>query len=591
MPEIPLAKWVDSAVNWMTKHWDPFFSFIKTIINSVVGHLSDWLAAPPMIVMAILIAVLCWWLRGLAAGVLTFAGLLLIDSLGQWENTMISLALVLVSAVVALAIAIPTGVAAARRPRFAAVIRPVLDFMQTMPAFVYLVPAVTFFAVGVTPGVIATLIFSLPPGVRMTQHGIQQVDTEMVEAAEAFGTPPRRVLTGVQLPLALPTIMTGVNQVIMLSLSMVVIAGMVGAPGLGQEVYAAISNAQTGEGVVSGLAVVIMAIILDRMTGALGQRFAPAARRRAEQNAAGEGASAVLSWRPQRALAFPAVGVLAILAIVTGAINVNDGGSGGKGKPITIGYINWDEDVAATFLWKRALEDKGYKVNLQQVDPGPLFAGLGGGNVDLFLDAWLPVTHAQYYNKYKSDLERLGYWYDKTSMQLAVLKDDPANSVEDLMKDPDRYKKQITGIEPGAGETKIINDKVMPDYGLKDGGWKHVTSSTATMLASINRATQTKQPVVVALWKPHWAYTKYPIKPLADPKGAFGANEKLDMLGRKGFKKDFPEVTKWLSKFSMTDQQLFPLEDLVMNKYKGNEEKGVDEWVKANPDYLKKITG
>ncbi|GAA4630296.1 hypothetical protein GCM10023196_055070 [Actinoallomurus vinaceus] len=585
MPRIHLGDWVTDAVNFLTKHGKPVFSAISDVVGGLVHGLSHVLTAPPSLALAALVAMLCWWLRGLLAGVLTFVGLMVIDSLGQWNAAMETLALVLVASFAALIIGIPLGILSARVPRFGAVARPVLDFMQTMPAFVYLIPAISFFGLGEVPGVVATMIFSIPPGVRLTELGIKQVDKEMVEAAEAFGTPSSRILTRVQLPLALPTIMTGVNQVIMLSLSMVVIAGMVGAEGLGANVFGAITQYNLAAGAESGLAVVLLAIILDRMTGALGQRLAPAARRHAERAVQG-GVSSVLRYRPRPALALSGVVVFALLAATLGV--VGSGGSGGKGKPITIGYIPWDEDIAVTQLWKAQLEKKGYQVTLKQVDAGPLFAGLGQGDIDLFLDAWLPATHADYYNRYKDKLTDIGVWYKNASMQLAVLKDDPANSVADLKGQSSRYQGRVVGIEPGAGEMKIVKNKVLPGYGL--GDYKLVESSTAAMLAELNRSVQSKQPIVVTLWKPHWAYTKFPIKPLADPQNAFGAAEKVHALGRQGFAKDFPQLNTWLKKFTMTDTDLFPLEDLVMNKYKDQPAKGVAEWEKQHPDVVKKLT-
>ncbi|MFC9976856.1 ABC transporter permease/substrate binding protein [Spirillospora sp. NPDC127200] len=584
MAKLPLGDWVDDGVAYLTEHGQPVFNAIKSVVGGLVNGLESVLNGPPLLVIVALVALLGWWLRGPVFAVASIAGLLLIDNLGEWNAAMQTLALVLVASLGALVVGIPLGILAARRPRVAAVVQPVLDFMQTMPAFVYLIPAVFFFGIDQVPGVIATMIFALPPGVRLTRLGISQVDTEMVEAAEAFGTPPRQTLLRVQLPLALGTIMTGVNQVIMLSLSMVVIAGMVGAGGLGGEVFAAITQLNVGKGFEAGLSVVVLAIILDRLTGALGVRLSPVARRSAA-GVSHSGWSAALHFRPRPAFA---LGGALVLAIVSAGFALTGGKA--EGKHLTIGYVPWDEGIAISFLWKRALENKGYTVEMKQVDAGPLYAGLAAGEVDVFLDSWLPGTHADYYGKYKDKLETIGVWYDNASMQLAVLKDDPADSTADLAKDPARYQGRIVGIEPSAGEMKIVKDKVMPGYGL-NGKFKLLQSSTPAMLAELTRSARSKQPIVVTLWKPHWAYTKFPIKPLADPQKAFGEAEKLTMLGRPGFGKDFPELSGWLKKFKMADEQLFPLEDLVVNKYKGREPEGVAEWLKANPDFMKKITG
>ncbi|HML50968.1 MAG TPA: ABC transporter permease subunit [Propionicimonas sp.] len=205
-----------------------------------------------------------------------------------------TLALVLVAAFFAVIISIPLGILAARSRLASAIIRPILDFLQTMPAFVYLVPALLLFRVGVAPGIVATIIFAMAPGVRLTELGIRSVDAEVVEAGEAFGATPRRILRQIQLPLAMPSIMAGINQVIMLSLSMVVIAGLVGAGGLGGDVIASLSQLDTSLGVEAGLAVVVLAILLDRFTNAFGQRRGLYAtlkeRRSAAREAAGEDA-------------------------------------------------------------------------------------------------------------------------------------------------------------------------------------------------------------------------------------------------------------------------------------------------------------
>ncbi|GAB3482923.1 ABC transporter permease [Nocardiopsis coralliicola] len=231
------------------------------------------LALLNMLLFALLATVIASW----KVGLFTVLGFLLIMSMDKWENAMNSLALIVVATFVAVIISIPIGILAAKSDRVSTVVKPILDFMQTLPAFVYLLPAIAFFSIGAVPGVIATVIFAMPPGVRLTELGIRQVDKELVEAGEAFGAPDMQILRRIQLPLALTTIMAGVNQVIMLSLSMVVIAGMVGAGGLGNDVYTGIAQGNIPVGFEGGIAVVILAIYLDRLTGAV-TRFSPAAR-------------------------------------------------------------------------------------------------------------------------------------------------------------------------------------------------------------------------------------------------------------------------------------------------------------------------
>jgi glycine betaine/proline transport system permease protein len=268
VPRIPVGDWFQAVVDWLQNNIGPFFDAVDTVTQGVVEGLSDALQAPPAPVLIVLFALLGWWRRGWRFGVGSLIGFALIDSLDRFPSAMQTLAQVLVAGVVAVVIAVPIGILSARNAAVSRLVRPVLDFMQTLPAFVYLIPVIFFFSIGPVPGVVATVVFALPPGVRLTELGIRQVDPEMVEAGEAFGSPPRKILTEIQLPLALPTILAGVNQIIMLSLSMVVISGMVGAPGLGAEVYAAVTSLKLGSGFEAGLGVVVLAIYLDRLSSA-----------------------------------------------------------------------------------------------------------------------------------------------------------------------------------------------------------------------------------------------------------------------------------------------------------------------------------
>lgn len=239
--------------------------------------LSGGLGAPPFWLVIIVFAALAWWLRSWRFALFTAVGFYLIRALDQWLTAMDTLALVIMAATVSVVLAIPLGIWAARSETVSHVVRPVLDFMQTMPAMVYLIPSLAAFGIGAVPGMVATVVFAMPPGVRLTELAIRQVDPEVVEAGRAFGSPPGRILRQIQLPLALPTIMAGVNQVIMLALSMVVLASMVGAGGLGSEVLSALGRVDVARGVEAGLAVVILAIYLDRLLSSLGDR-APVAR-------------------------------------------------------------------------------------------------------------------------------------------------------------------------------------------------------------------------------------------------------------------------------------------------------------------------
>ncbi|MGW1890871.1 ABC transporter permease/substrate binding protein [Streptomyces sp. NPDC002004] len=595
MPRIPLGDWVNSAVDWLLHHMSWLFDFLKAVFSGTYDGINAVLQAPEPLLLAGILAVVAWWLRGSLAGVLAFVGFAFIDSLELWEDAMVTLSLVLVATIIALVISVPLGIWAARSNRVSAALRPVLDFMQTLPAMVYLIPAILFFGTGAPAGIVATLIFALAPGVRMTELGIRQVDGELVEAADAFGTTPGNTLLRVQLPLALPTIMAGVNQVIMLGLSMAAIAGMVGTGGLGGDVNEAIGQLNIGLGSESGVAIVILAIYLDRMTSSLGDQVSPLGRRAAAKLRAARGMS-VWSYRPRPAVAV--IGVV-VLALVAGGMGIF-GGSGsratadgatnvGQGKKITIGYIPWDEGVASTFLWKEVLEQRGFQVETKQLEAGPLYTSLAQGQVDFQTDSWLPTTHAQYWKKYGKQLDDLGTWYGPTSLELSV----PSyvkgvHSLEDLKGQGKKFGGRIVGIESSAGEMGLLKSKVLKAYGL-DKEYKVVDSSTPAMLAELKRAYAKKEPVAVTLWSPHWAYNDYRLTKLKDPKGAWGKGDGVHTLARKGFASDNPEVGSWLKHFRMDEKQLTSLEAEINKAGEGKQQDAVRAWLKKNPGVVDKL--
>ncbi|MBU3092933.1 proline/glycine betaine ABC transporter permease [Clostridium sp. CM028] len=274
IPTIPIVKWADMLVAWLRDNAQWFFEPIKDILNAVVNGLSDALIAIPPVVFILIIVALTIFITKKKWGLSIFAllGLLLILNLGYWEQTMLTLSLILTSSSISILIGIPLGVWMSKSRMVQDIVTPILDIMQTMPAFVYLIPAVSFFGIGMVPGIIASVIFAMPPVVRLTNFGIRQVSTELIEAADAFGSTPAQKLFKVQLPIAKNTIMAGVNQTIMLALSMVVIASMIGADGLGVEVFRAVTRNEAGQGFASGLAIVILAMILDRITQALNKK-------------------------------------------------------------------------------------------------------------------------------------------------------------------------------------------------------------------------------------------------------------------------------------------------------------------------------
>ncbi|MCZ0703311.1 ABC-type proline/glycine betaine transport system permease subunit [Natronobacillus azotifigens] len=268
IPQIPISE----AVQWLTDWITNTFSFIFNPIRNQFGDFMNWVADRlydiPAIIIILLVAVAAFFVTGKKFGLAVFSlvGLLLIYNQGLWEELMYTFTLVLISSILSVIIGVPIGILMSKSKTAESIILPILDFMQTMPAFVYLIPAVAFFSIGMVPGVFASLIFATPPTVRFTNLGIRQVSTELVEAAEAFGSTGSQRLFKVELPMAKGTIMAGINQTVMLSLSMVVIASMIGAPGLGRQVLSALQRAQIGPGFVAGISIVILAIIIDRFT-------------------------------------------------------------------------------------------------------------------------------------------------------------------------------------------------------------------------------------------------------------------------------------------------------------------------------------
>lgn len=271
LPKIPIADWVDNFVNWLTINLEFVFDGMTNTLEALVEGMVTGFSFIPTYVFIILLTLLAWKVSNWGIALFTLIGLFLVENLGYWEPMLQTLALVITAVIISIVLGIPMGIWASQKQMVKGIVVPILDFMQTMPAFVYLIPAIFFFNIGVVPGVVASVIFAMPPTIRLTILGIQQVPADIIEATEAFGSTTSQRLLKVQLPLAMPTIMAGINQSIMLALSMVVIASMVGAPGLGADVYRAVTQIQIGKGFEAGLAIVVIAIILDRITQNIGK--------------------------------------------------------------------------------------------------------------------------------------------------------------------------------------------------------------------------------------------------------------------------------------------------------------------------------
>ncbi len=272
--KLPLGEWVASAVAWLEVNDHGLFNSMGAIIDTSTAAIENGLLAMPFWLFAGIFIAIGYWRRGWKLALFCAASLWLINNMGFTDQTLVTLALIISATLISLTVGIPLGIWAGRSDKAEAVIRPALDFMQTMPAFVYLIPAAMFFGLGRVPGVIATVIFAMPPVVRLTSLGIRQVNKEQVEAGIAFGCTPTQLLMKVQIPSAMAALFAGINQTIMMALSMVIIASMVGAGGLGNDVLSSISRLDIGLGFESGLGVVLLAIMLDRITESFGVKRA-----------------------------------------------------------------------------------------------------------------------------------------------------------------------------------------------------------------------------------------------------------------------------------------------------------------------------
>lgn len=265
-------KWIDDVVDWVVINWEPFFEIIRDIVLGILLPFRDFLQWLPWWLVIVGTGLVAWRIVGTKFGIITIGFLGFMSVMGMIDLLMLTLAITLTATLLCVILGIPVGIAAAQSNRFNEVLRPILDGMQTMPSFVYLIPALMLFGLGTTPAVMSTVIYSIAPIIRLTNLGIRQVDPSVVEAGKSFGATPWQLLTKVQVPLAMPTILAGLNQTVMMALAMVVIASMIGAQGLGAQVLEGIARLEIGRGFIAGISIVFTAIILDRISQKLAKR-------------------------------------------------------------------------------------------------------------------------------------------------------------------------------------------------------------------------------------------------------------------------------------------------------------------------------
>lgn len=528
---IPVSDWVTSATEWLTNTFSGLFSVLQSFGQTVMEAMTNFLLVFPPIVMIALLATAAYFISNRKWGlpVFTILGLLFIYNQGLWDDLLNTVTLVIISSLVSIIIGIPLGILMAKSSKAQSILTPVLDFMQTMPGFVYLIPAVAFFGIGMVPGVFASVIFALPPTVRMTNLGIRQVPVELVEASDSFGGTEKQKLFKLELPLAKSTIFAGINQTIMLALSMVVIASMIGAPGLGQGVLSAVQRSQVGNGFVNGLALVVLAIIMDRFTQNINKP------NKQKQK------SPVANKKRKKLVIGSAVATVVVLIFSFTLL-----GGAEKNESVHLAYVEWDTEIASTTVVSEVLKDMGYEVKMTPLDNAVMWEAVANGEADGMVSAWLPATHEAQYKKFSSQLEDLGPNLDGgAKLGLVVPTYMDVNSIEELSN---QANKQIIGIEPGAGVVAAA-EKTVAEY-ANLGDWKLIASSGGAMTTQLANAIKNEEPIVITGWSPHWMFSRYDLKYLEDPKGTMGGEESIHTMARQGLKEDLPEVYKVLDNLS-----------------------------------------
>lgn len=566
MAPLPVADWVENLTEWMTDTFAGLFSFFQSFGQGLMENVTQLLLWIPPFVFIGLLTFLAFWISNKKWGltVFTFLGLLFIYNQQLWNELMNTFTLVLISSLVSILIGIPLGILMAKSDLAEKIITPILDFMQTMPGFVYLIPAVAFFGIGMVPGVFASVIFALPPTVRFTNLGIRQVPTELVEATDSFGGTGWQKLIKLELPLAKSTILAGVNQTTMLSLSMVVIASMIGAPGLGRGVLSALQRAQVGNGFVSGVALVILAIIIDRFTQYLNKP-------KTQKDTTKEPMSR------QRKIGT----TIAIIAVIIAALTANSLVTNkNKKEAISLSYVEWDTEVASTNVIAEVLKQEGFDVTITPLDNAIMWESIANGESDAMVAAWLPNTHGAQYEQYQDKVDNLGVNLEGAKVGLTVPSYMNVNSIDELT---DEANQTITGIEPGAGVVKAAEETLSAYDNLSD--WQLETSSSGAMTVALGQAYKKKEPIVITGWSPHWMFAKYDLNYLEDPKQAMGAEETINTMARQNLKEDSPEAYRILKNFKWSKDDM---EKVMLEINSGTDPvEAAQNWIKDNPDTVK----
>lgn len=511
---IPLDKWITNSVDFIVENYRPFFQAIRLPISFVLETIQNLFLAIPPLIFLILLGLLAWQIAGRKIAIYSVIALSLIGFFGAWEQAMISLSLVVTAVFFCLVVGITLGILSASNQRVEKWLKPLLDAMQTLPSFVYLVPVVMLFGIGEVSGVIATFVFAVPPLIRLTSLGIKQVSEEVVEAATAFGSTPRQTLWEVQVPLAMPTILAGVNQAILLALSMSVVTSMIAVEGLGAMVLRGLGQVNVGLASVGGLSIVLIAVMLDRMTNKIGNNDSQVPWK--QRGPIGFFNS---SSKPQK-IAFASILSVLLLSAIWKQIPLANTGVGenlpGTGVKIQSAHGSLVEERFQTEIINIGLRKLGYQTpEPRQIEYVTLLLALGNGDLDYMGVYWDP-GHEDFFNKGGGEekLEKLGivtpnllqgYQIDqKTADQynitsLAQLKDPQIAKLFDSDGDG---KANLTGCNSG-WFCQITIDHHLKAYGLEDTVEHDQGSYSALIVDTITRYKQ-GQPILYYTWTPFW---------------------------------------------------------------------------------------
>ncbi|GMA73033.1 glycine/betaine ABC transporter permease [Tetragenococcus osmophilus] len=532
--------------------------------------MSNGLSAVPPIVMMVVLTVAAYFIfkKRWQMPVFILVGLLFIYNQDMWSDLMYTLTLVILSSLISVAVGVPIGILMSKSNKTEAIIKPILDVMQTMPGFVYLIPAVAFFGIGMVPGVFASVIFAVPPTVRLTNLGIRQVDNELKEASDSFGGTNWQKLYKLEIPLAKGSIFAGINQTIMLSLSMVVISSMIGAPGLGQGVLAAVQRSEVGSGFVYGVGIVILAIIMDRLAQRMNQSSAEKVNEHVKT--------------PKRQKQVMRLSIAAAVVVIT-TLGLMTSNRSARGS-ITLSYINLDTELASTNVIAQVLRDEGYEVNTIALDIPVMWEAVANGEADAMVGAW-PATNKTQYDMFGDQMDKLGANLEnsaQTGLVVPAYMED-VESIEDLT---DQADQEIVGVEPGTGTSDATDETIDAYPNLS--GWEQVNSSTAAMIAELDQAIKQEEPIVVSIFAPHWIFSRYDLTMLEDPKETMGVPENIETMAREGLEEDEPEAYQILDNFQW---EIDDIQSVMFEIENGAEpEEAAQNWIEENPEKVESWT-